>query len=89
MAGEQVDGMKTIEDMAGENLAKFIEDGPRLRYDYNVWVVARDTEGRFVILGGLGALGCGEMRFAMEERYRSYPGYEEAPVRNLNWGPLP
>lgn len=46
-----------------------------------MWIIARDrTLGR-VFVGGLGALGVGEMWNEDSERYSDWPGYDEAPER--------
>ena len=68
-----------IAKLQAENFEKFLADGPRLRYDYHVWVVAKDTEHKKVLLGGLGGCGVGEWWFDMEERYTEYSNYAEAP----------
>ena len=74
----------------GENIAKALRDGPRLRRDYNIWVEARDPAGH-VLLGGLGAMGVGTMWMSEQEEYhRTLPGYSEAPIqvrRCAAWAP--
>ena len=45
--------------LAEQNVLKVLRDGPRLRSDYNTWIVAR-RQGR-VLVGGLGSLGVGQM----------------------------
>lgn len=62
-----------------QNVLKAIQDGPRARTDYNVFVVARDRTARRVLIGGLGSLGVGQMWFPEQEQYVSYPGFENAP----------
>ena len=68
--------MKIVDKLQMENFEKFLEDGPRLRYDYNVFIVAK-REGQ-VLLGGLGSCGVGEMWVDEEARHKDYPGYTEA-----------
>jgi len=75
--------MKTIGTLQSENFKKFLADGPRLRYDYNVWVVAKDTARNKILLGGLGGCGVGEMWVDMEERHRECPGFDDAPETPL------
>ena len=69
--------MSEAEEALSENFIKFLEDGPRLRYDYNTPVLAICSCGD-VLLGGLGGCGVGQMWFPWEERYKDYPGYNEA-----------
>ena len=45
-------------------------NGPKLRYDYNIWVVAKDTKRKKVLLGGLGGMGIGQMWLEMEDRHK-------------------
>lgn len=68
-----------IEKLQAENFEKFLEDGPRLRADYNVWVEAKDTEHGMVLLGGLGGCGVGNMWVPLTERHKEYLGFTEAP----------
>ena len=68
--------MNTEEALA-ENVGKFMEDGPRLRYDYHTPVLAVCDCG-YVLLGGLGGCGVGQMWFPEEERHKDYIGYDEA-----------
>lgn len=69
---------KTVDEAAAENLREFIKHGPGLRTTTNVWIVAK-APGK-VLLGGLGAMGCGEMWALEEPRHRDYIGYDEAPT---------
>lgn len=62
------------------NVLKVMKDGPRLRSDYNTWIVARDPEAGLIKLGGLGGMGVGEMWFQESERDVQLPGYEDAPT---------
>lgn len=71
--------MKTIKDLQAENMANFMENGPRLSLSYNTWIVARDRKNGWVLVGGLGGLGVGQMWFKEDERDKNRPGYNEAP----------
>ena len=46
------------------------------------FVVARDRKLGRILLGGLGALGVGEMWFDEEPKHTTYPGYAEAELRS-------
>ncbi len=73
---------KTIEQVQQENQAHFMEGGSRLSYGYQIYVVAKDTKKNKVLLGGLGAMGVGEMWFNMDVGPDSQrPGWEEALER--------
>lgn len=50
-----------------------------LSYSQRAYVVARHRDG-FVKLGGLGALGVGEMWVVEVPEHADYPGYAEAAV---------
>lgn len=69
--------MSEIGDALSHNFRKFMRDGPGLSYDYKTPVLAVCDCG-YVLLGGLGGLGVGEMWFKWDERYKDYIGYEEA-----------
>jgi|SRR5580704_12472670 hypothetical protein len=69
---------KKIAEAEEHNLELLFKDGPRLRFDYETWVVARDREAGMVVLGGLGGLGVGTM-WAADERYQDAVGYDDAP----------
>lgn len=79
---------KTVEQARAENLAAAIKHGPGLRASTNVWIEARDPKRGVVLLGGLGALGCGEMWAEEEPRHRDYPGYEDAKRMDTGSEPL-
>lgn len=72
-------GGAEVQELLAENVEKFIADGPRLRYDYNVWVEAKDSEKGKVLLGGLGGCGVGSMWVPMQKHHRGYPGFDGAP----------
>lgn len=75
-----------INALAEQNVAKVIADGPGLRSDYNVWVVARHRSRRLVLLGGLGAMGCGQMWLPQDPRHASYHGWIGAPEQDSGLG---
>lgn len=69
----------TIEQLQAENIAKFMQDGPRLRVDYHTFIVAKDTKNRRLLIGGLGCLGVGEMWSEAWDEDKNKPGFDEAP----------
>lgn len=71
---------KRVETARAENWQKYMEDGPRLRYDYNHWVEARRPATGEILIGGLGAMGLGSMWMTEEERHKKLPGYEDAEL---------
>lgn len=70
---------KAVEELQAENIGNFIENGPRLSLSYNTWIVARDRDRGYVLVGGLGCMGVGQMWFKETERDKNRPGYDEAP----------
>lgn len=50
--------------------------------DANVYVIARDRAKHRILIGGLGALGVGQMWFDEEARHATYAGYAEAAEEN-------
>lgn len=78
--------MATITQMQAENFNMALQDGPRLRYDYNTWVEAKDTESNQILVGGLGCMGVGVMWFPMSERRKQLPNFDVAPEMSA---PLP
>ncbi len=72
----------TTNMLAEENVMKAIQDGPRIRFDYNRWIVARDRARGWSLHGGLGCLGVGQMWIEDSDRTASLPGYEDAPDRD-------
>ncbi len=50
------------------------------------FVVARDPSKKMVLLGGLGAMGVGEMWFKDEPPHRDYHGYDDAPIQDSTGG---
>ncbi len=63
-----------------ENNAKlFMENGPGLNYLYKTWIKAKDTKDGYVLLGGLGGMGVGEMWSKTEDRHKENPAYADAP----------
>jgi len=78
-----------IDRLQSENIQKFIEDGPRLRYDYNQWVEGRDRSKGKVLIGGLGSMGVGRMWFDVREDHRQLPNFDDAPeIACLDGGPI-
>lgn len=67
---------------AGGNLRRLIERGPRLSHDTETWVVARDRARRRVLLGGLGAMGCGQMWFDERPEHAADPTFADAPEQS-------
>ena len=51
---------------------------PRLHYGLRSYVIARDKLLHKILLGGLGAMGVGQLWFDEEDRHKEYPGYKEA-----------
>ncbi len=74
--------MATVAQMRAKNFDMMLRDGPRLRYDYNTWVEAKDTKSNKVLIGGLGGLGIGIMWFPMGKRHKKLPGFNEAPEKD-------
>jgi len=62
-----------------ENTKIFMENGPGLRYDYNTWIVAKDSAHNKVLIGGLGGMGCGQMWAETEQRHKDNLEYAVAP----------
>jgi hypothetical protein len=74
--------MDSIEECKKNNLDVFMERGPRLSYRYKVWIEARDRKDGWVLLGGLGGMGVGQMWTKETEDHKKYPGYEDAPEQD-------
>lgn len=80
MSDESANHADAVKRMQAENIAKCTADGPAIRYDYNVWVVARDDKAKQVLLGGLGLFGVGQMWFNNADGcYNDNPTYASAP----------
>lgn len=62
------------------NWEHFMERGPALSYAYRSYVVARKPSEGLVLLGGLGAMGVGQMWFTETDDHKQYPGYAEAEI---------
>ena len=73
---------KSIEQLQGENIENFMQNGPGLRYSYHKFVVARDRKRRWVLVGGLGGQGVGRMWIEEQEQHRRYAGYTDAPDKD-------
>jgi len=57
----------------------------RLTYNKTTWIVARDRKKGKVLLGGLGAMGVGQMWAIREENcYHNDPGFEDAPEQKYS-----
>ncbi len=61
------------------NLADVLENGPRLNYTKRSFVVARDRHLGRMLLGGLGAMGVGQMWFDDDGSHKDDPTYADAP----------
>ena len=81
--------MKSINEMQEENILKVIKDGPRLRYDYSTWIVARDPKKKRVCIGGLGCMSVGQMWCDEEPEHTRYAGYKKAPIIDAPDSPEP
>jgi hypothetical protein len=57
-----------------------------MEYRQPAWIVARDRARGYVLLGGLGGMGVGEMWFPDGEDMRKKEGYDQAPERNSEGG---
>lgn len=68
-----------IDELKNENIKDVLENGPGLKYSRNTWIEARDRYQGYVLVGGLGAMGVGQMWFKEDEGHKSYEGYEDAP----------
>lgn len=67
-----------------QNISDVIKNGPRISTSRNVWIEARDPGKNRILLGGLGAMGCGIMWVSEDERHKQYPGYDNAPEKDSN-----
>lgn len=75
-----------IEERATHNLDEFVEKGPGLRRTTRHWIVARDDAEGYVLLGGLGGLGVGQMWAPAMDYHRDDPTYAEAPQQSCLGG---
>jgi hypothetical protein len=74
---------RTPDEIQTENNRISMEKGPGLRYSYGTYVVAKDSKTKRVLLGGLGAMGVGQMWFSNASgSYNDRPGYAEAPEQD-------
>lgn len=53
---------------------------PGLSYAHGGFVVARNPAEGTILLGGLGAVGVGQMWFTEDEAHKDYPGYADAEI---------
>lgn len=56
------------------------DDFPRLSTHLRSYVITRNLPTKEILLGGLGAMGVGEMWFDEEPHDSSRPGYAEAKI---------
>ena len=75
---------RTPDQVVEDNLAVFMEDGPRLSTRYGIYVEARDDANGMVLLGGLGAMGCGIMWQQATPIMATFPGWDEAEQRTCD-----
>lgn len=68
-----------VEKAIEANAEHFMDRGPGLSYGYTSYIVARDQRG-YVLRGGLGAMGVGQMWSREHESDRDEPGYADAAV---------
>lgn len=73
--------VKTIEQKKEENLERVLRDGPRLSYGMNSWIEAKTPCGNFVLLGGLGGMGCGTMWTVATELDRNTEEYQNSEIK--------
>lgn len=69
-----------VNEVIGKNVATAMEQGPGLRYDTGLVVVARDPEANMVLVQGFGPFGVGSMWCRDDEDHRRYPGYDSCPI---------
>jgi len=69
-----------IAQRSSQNTTNLITNGRRLSRNRKTWVVAKDPERGYVLIGGLGAMGVGEMWFPTAPRDEEDPTYADAPV---------
>lgn len=72
--------MDEVEKALQHNAEHLAERGPALSYAYKSPVFARRPSTGEVLIGGLGAMGIGQMWVTEEERHREYPGYADAKI---------
>lgn len=78
---------KTHEEMVNEtinhNVSEFMEKGPGLRYTTQTVILAVDEVNNAVLVGGLGAMGVGQMWFNLSDHHKSKPEYATAPRQSM------
>lgn len=67
------------QEIAASNVQQALEHGPKLRCTTGTFVIAKDIRNGWVLLGGLGGMGVGQMWFGLEERHKSYANFDSAP----------
>ena len=68
-----------MEQARQHNLDTFLRQGAGLSSNYTVWIEAKDSARKRVLLGGLGGMGVGQMWAEEENCHKKYLGYNEAP----------
>lgn len=74
--------LRGIEAKKKHNLAVYQRGGYRLSTDYQTWIAAKSPDGKYILWGGLGGAGRGEMwvrHYGQEDC--DNPEYALAPVR--------
>lgn len=61
------------------NLKDVFYNGPGLRWSRNTWIIAKDTNAGMVQVGGLGAMGVGQMWMVTRDYHRDDPTFAGAP----------
>lgn len=69
-----------IERRAGVNAHDLEQNGPRNWYGRQTWIAGKSADGDRVLLGGLGAMGVGQMWFDATPLRRQDATYEQAPI---------
>jgi len=77
-----VGGEKTPEEIQQENFEHFLDHGPGLSAGYGIYVIAKCTSKKKVLLGGLGGMGMGSMWFDTASHHHQYPGWDKAPEQD-------
>jgi hypothetical protein len=69
-----------VSQAIAHNAAHLAKRGPALSYEYRVYVAGRNPDESRVLLGGLGAMGLGQMWVDEQIRHRDLPGWLDAPI---------
>jgi len=73
-----------IEQRAANKAANVDERGPRLSIHQRHWVEGKTEDGKYVLLGGLGAFGVGQMWFTTTDDVRDDPTFADAPTLTIH-----